>query len=593
MANTNHNFTRFSEATTECHRIASTFFDARISKMLSSAEKVFIGFAEKAESDKLQTQFIDAINLVRHSSETILSAFDKAFQQGFDDLGITLNQDEEVPAGDWGSMEEWSLIENSELSENVVAMNIIEEAENTNFSELYALHQRFSLATGGTVLEYEKMPVGPHRIVSSFRRAIDSIELDQRIRLVLYTLFRDYVLKDLGAIYPGMNQTLREAGILPNLKRVVSKHQSPAVARDKPVGPGNEFQGDSPATTEQRTSYSQQHDLETAATAPSSDDLFESIVELMSLKNPNRWKRPSHYSRSIGHNQGPAGNSGGSPAGTGTAIKGPAGGDAPSPSVVETIDRIVQEGASSMSSEPITDQKSAIALAQDPTFVERTIETLSREREQIISAVPPQQMRPLDVQIIDIIGMLFEHMLNDDRLPNIAKAVLSRLQTPYLKAALIDKQLLHDSDHPGRKLLNLLVESGEDFVNEQSPDWGVFPALRETVEEITRNFKNDIQIFVRAYDDLKPKVEAQKRKINTFESRSKQIAQGRDRFENYKQKATARINEIIGKHYVLPEVESFLKNAWTDRLVFILLRDPEREDGDEWNQGSGDCNFPG
>jgi hypothetical protein len=144
---TTNNSKRFVEATMECYRIASTFLDARISRLLGSAEKVFIAFADKAESDRLQTQFMDAINLVKHSSDNILDSFDRAFKKGFDDLGITRERDPGDAASDWGNLEEWSLVDNAELSENVVAMNIIEEAENTHFSELYALHQRFSLAT--------------------------------------------------------------------------------------------------------------------------------------------------------------------------------------------------------------------------------------------------------------------------------------------------------------------------------------------------------------------------------------------------------------------------------------------------------------
>ena len=44
--------------------------------------------------------------------------------------------------------------------------------------------------------------------------------------------------------------------------------------------------------------------------------------------------------------------------------------------------------------------------------------------------------------MIELVGMMFEYMLNDDEIPNVAKAELSRLHTPYLKVAIIDKPFL-------------------------------------------------------------------------------------------------------------------------------------------------------
>src|SRR6185437_9818359 len=65
----------------------------------------------------------------------------------------------------------------------------------------------------------------------------------------------------------------------------------------------------------------------------------------------------------------------------------------------------------------------------------------------------------MDEDTIDLVGMLFEFILEDRNLPAAMQVMLARLQIPYLKAAILDRnhrlhekvksivdQLLHDFD---------------------------------------------------------------------------------------------------------------------------------------------------
>ena len=48
-----------------------------------------------------------------------------------------------------------------------------------------------------------------------------------------------------------------------------------------------------------------------------------------------------------------------------------------------------------------------------------------------------QSSRTVDKLTIEIVGMMFDHMLRDQQVPSEIKALLSRLQFPVLKAALM------------------------------------------------------------------------------------------------------------------------------------------------------------
>ena len=62
--------------------------------------------------------------------------------------------------------------------------------------------------------------------------------------------------------------------------------------------------------------------------------------------------------------------------------------------------------------------------------------------------------------MIDLVGMLFDFILDDDNLPDTCKTTLSHLHTPYLKVALQDKALFTQHHHPARRLLNAMAQAG-------------------------------------------------------------------------------------------------------------------------------------
>ena len=190
----------------------------------------------------------------------------------------------------------------------------------------------------------------------------------------------------------------------------------------------------------------------------------------------------------------------------------------------------------------------------------------------------------MDVDTIDIVGLLFEYMLNDVVLPNLAKALLSRLHTPYLKVALLDRQLLYNDDHCARQLLDLLVEAGESYVRESTPAWGIFPTMRSIVERVLAEFTDKLSLFDELLVLLQVEIREQRRKTTTSEERARQAAMGRDKFHAAKQRATAEIDQRIGQPNVLPEVAAFLSRVWLHELVFVLLRSPSDEDTGEWRQ---------
>jgi len=63
-----------------------------------------------------------------------------------------------------------------------------------------------------------------------------------------------------------------------------------------------------------------------------------------------------------------------------------------------------------------------------------------------------------DLDILDVIGMMFDFLLEDRNIPYAMKSLLSRLQIPVIKATLSDIGFFRSKDHPVRRVLNNLSQ---------------------------------------------------------------------------------------------------------------------------------------
>ena len=65
----------------------------------------------------------------------------------------------------------------------------------------------------------------------------------------------------------------------------------------------------------------------------------------------------------------------------------------------------------------------------------------------------------MDEDTLDLVFLLFEHVLRGNDIPEALKSLIGRLQVPFLKVALQDKSVFDDKHHPARRLLNHLAEA--------------------------------------------------------------------------------------------------------------------------------------
>ena len=192
-------------------------------------------------------------------------------------------------------------------------------------------------------------------------------------------------------------------------------------------------------------------------------------------------------------------------------------------------------------------------------------------REHLIS----QSTRTVDKLTIEIVGMMFDHVLRDTQVPSEIKALLSRLQFPVLKAALLDAAFFASSSHPARRLIDRIAAAAVGW----EPYGDENERFREQVDRLVRRvmveFDRDIGLFERVLNEFEEF-------LGDSEPReSDPIARAKRALEEAEKREVLTINTTlqVRRAFERVELESYLKDfllgPWVQVLVQASLRDDE------------------
>jgi len=190
-------------------------------------------------------------------------------------------------------------------------------------------------------------------------------------------------------------------------------------------------------------------------------------------------------------------------------------------------------------------------------------------REHLIS----QSTRTVDKLTIEIVGMMFDHVLRDAQVPSEIKALLSRLQFPVLKAALLDAAFFASSSHPARRLIDRIAAAAIGWEPYGDENERFRAEVDRLVREIMQQFDGDVALFERG--------------LNEFEAflgdiaprDSDPIARAKRALEEAEKREILIINTTIQVRRAFERVElegwlrDFLLGPWVQVLVQASLRD--------------------
>ncbi|WP_411849980.1 DUF1631 domain-containing protein [Stenotrophomonas sp. LGBM10] len=434
---------------------------------------------------------------------------------------------------------------------------------------LARLDRRLGMIAGGLELNPDTNPISPEHIGVAIHEAFADCELAPEVRLVLIKLCERDLHAPIGKRYEKVDEQLAAAGVMPQMA-------APRRPAPRPPTPRDELD-----------------DLVDALdTAQQGND--DAAAPAWARRFADRWAESRGRMQS---SQGASSYAGGADGADG--LSGNQG------MLLEALHELLQqtrhvrEDATSAASVAVGQQRplsqremmSVLSLLQaTPSATLRAAigedgESLAqRLKSEVLSGatrlgVDPGQARldPQDEDAIDLVGMLFDVMLDERDLEGRSRELIGRLVVPFVKVAMLDRRMFVQKTHPARKLLNSLAEACEGNTGESQAERVLMGKVEEIIERLVAEFNENLAIFLTLEEEFRDFLAQHRRRIEIAERRAAETQRGQEKLEMARTRAAAELDRRIADATLPQAIGEFLRQPWQHHLTLSVLR--EGEDG--------------
>ena len=418
-----------------------------------------------------------------------------------------------------GPRVELSLVDEEALEQQLADEQMVDRLGRIHAPALDALQHRLGALLGRAALAPRDNPAGPVAIANALREALRTAQLPTSVHIVLFKFLERELGAALHPLYQRLNDLLAEAGVLPAFA---------STQQGEPVPPPVE----PPVAAAPEASWDQVPD------APREQALFASLLGML-----QDWRRGSGVA-----------DSGGAAGGQRlqanevlsvlTRMQG-----APPPS----LDHVLDEGRSSL----------AELLRREVLLAARRF-GVGGEQVQLAAG---------DEDAVDLVGMLFDVLLDERDFEPQVRRKIGRLLVPYVKVAVKDRRLFLSKVHPARKLLNVVAEACEGNHGEAPQERELLDRVDGTIERLVAEYNEDVAIFETLEQDLRAFMAQHRKRVELSERRAAEAQRGRERLEQARTEAGADLARRRGDRELPQAIEDFLSSYAQHHLTQVILRD--------------------
>jgi hypothetical protein len=505
--------------------LAGTTLTRDLARMMEKIDDALFARAEKAENNMSQTQYFDAMRELRiirkDIEEDFIARFHDQFNQGVPRVSqfsssFSLNWEEEDDSG-------LGLVDKNDMEEELAISNMVNKIRGNCKQSLYSLDKRIGLLINDPDLEQWLNPLGPEAICAAFHEAARLIETGLEIRLVIFKLFDQHVISNIGELYKEINQYLAKMGVLPEIKTTLRKSSSPINAPQTVPGPvANQPAGGTTAMESTASASSQ-----AAATGPAGFSAHTS----------------GNYTVS-------------------------------GQSSIHAL-TFLQQGELAQHGQTVRGSDMAV----DPA-------DLASGQVNILHGIKNssliKDLGKSGDMTIDIVAMLFDYILDDKNIPDSMRALIGRLQIPVLKIALLDHEFFSRKSHPARQLLNRLAATAVGWNEQQGDKDPLYLKVQSVVQTIVNEFDDDSSLFETLLNELETFLSKEEEQAVVRAERSAKVMEGQERLQVAKSTTLEEIGPRVNDRQNLDFIREFINTHWKNLLFVTCAR--QGKDSDAWKQ---------
>ena len=248
-----------------------------------------------------------------------------------------------------------------------------------------------------------------------------------------------------------------------------------------------------------------------------------------------------------------------------------------SPPLPQTVGRGISPGLAQAIAAAEKGIRQRVDAAPERGLPMATAPVMLDELHQRKHALKKAAATPEERATIEIVALLFQSILTEDRIPAAVRVWFARLQMPVLRVAVSEPDFFATMDHPARRLIDRMGACVMGF------DSAAQGSNSKTTEALEREIKRIVQV-VEAYPDTGRRVfqtvltEFEKFLEHYFSNENEATRKGVSLAQQVEQRETMAIQYTIELRRMLNEVpvqegvRQFLFHVWADVLATSAVR---------------------
>ncbi len=509
-----------------------------------------------------QMAFLDAMRELRRRREEIIARFRAHLAKAWQSL----------EAGDPLSVESaladashtLSLVTDQELESRLAARNLASVILRDCKPVLARLDRRLGWIAGNLVLDNDHNPIGPEHIGVAIHEAFASCELSMEVRLVVIKLCERDLVPAIAKLYETLDQRLVALGVIPEMPAARSPARAPARAAEAEQDAAEDEEASAPAWAARFTQRmaGMKGGMQAAMMGQgglgdgppgyaggAQGVLLEALHHLLQESRGERGRDAGHVPRASAAEENRA-----------------------------MSQREMLSVLSVLQSTPSATLRAAIGDTGE-SLAQRLKSEVLNSASQLGMDPSTARLAPVDEDAIDLVGMLFDVMLDERDLEGRPRELIGRLVVPFVKVALLDRRMFVQKTHPARRLLNVLAEACEGNNGESAAERTLMTKVEEVVDRLTSEFNENLAIFLTLEEEFRDFLGQHKRRIEIAERRAAEIQSGQERLETARVRTSTELASRLDGRRVPQAIDDFMRQPWAHHVTMTVLREGEDSNG--------------
>lgn len=527
------------------------FYFEELNRLLESlfehAEDWLFEQADAAFDASLQQEYMGMMRLIRTHRDSFVCEFSDYLDRQFQVLVKPQLGGERIsrPILKDVSIDKLSLVGHDEMDQNVALDSMVTRARSDMDLTLKKLQARLGALLSGVQVTSDNNPFDPKALCEALGKAIQPMKWEVKHDLIFFKLFQRFVLSHYHHLLTDCDQLMSQAGILRDVKETDLLQAA-------------------------RLGKAHIHGSETKSSSTASDDKPGRQADLGVGNSQGDPLPPRDWNRLL--------------SGALSSLRFP---DALSSG--HSVIGSSEPGAVSLELSQLMalfqKLQHLVAKPENPGFFSPTQlrNQLSRRLEEAGNDGEGACIGEIDSNIINLVSLLFHQVLENERLPQQVKAVLGRLQIPFIRIAVADPGFLASREHPARRLVNDLAKAGESLGHEDNDKSdSVFEKIQWVVKQVLDNYQDDLALIESLRKDFQAFVEKEEKRARLLAQRMAALEEGKSRAELAKQDASEALQQIVDGQPMPGCMAALFDQAWFSYLCWVHHR--EGKQSLAWNK---------